>query len=128
MTFDLKCLALSALLLGASASPSFAQTVQSNLTLSLGGNAEQRSVQYDCGETFGHITIGYIDAAPNFLALIPYEGATLIFAAVTTDSGVHYASGDYEWSTKGAEATLVNVTAAKDAPPMASCSELTNTP
>jgi membrane-bound inhibitor of C-type lysozyme len=128
MAFDIKRVALSFVLLGAATAPTPAQTLQSNLTLSLGGDAEQHTVQYDCGETFGQISIAYINAAPNFLALVPYEGSTLIFAAVMAASGARYASGNYEWWTKGAEATFTDLTAAKDAPPLATCSELTNTP
>ena len=127
MAFDIKRVALSVLLLGSAAVPSFAQAVETQLTLSLGGDAEQHSVQYDCGE-FGQISIAYINAAPNFLALVPYEGSTLIFAAVMAASGVRYASGNYEWWTKGAEATFTDLTAAKDAPPLAACSEITDTP
>ena len=127
MAFDIKRVALSVLLLGAATVPSFAQAVQTTLTLSLGGDAEQHTVQYDCGE-FGQISIEYINAAPNFLALVPYEGSTLIFAAVMAASGARYASGNYEWWTKGAEATFTDLTAAKDAPPLATCSEITNTP
>jgi membrane-bound inhibitor of C-type lysozyme len=118
---------LSVLLLAASAAPSFAQAVQSGLTLSLGGDAEQHSTVYDCGE-LGQISVGYIYAAPNFLALMPDEGKTLIFAAVLAASGVRYASGNYEWWTKGTEATFHDLTAAEDAPPLASCSEITSTP
>ena len=127
MTFHVKRIALSALLLGASAAPSFAQAIQSSVTLSLGGDAEQHSTAYDCGE-FGQISVGYINAAPNFLALVPYEGNTLIFTAVLSASGVRYASGNYEWWTKGAEATFHDLTAAEDAPPLATCAEITNTP
>lgn len=127
MAFDIKRVALSVLLLGSATVPSFAQAVETQLTLSLGGDAEQHGVQYDCGE-FGQISIEYINAAPNFLALVPYEGSTLIFAAVMAASGVRYASGNYEWWTKGTEATLTDLTAAKDAPPMATCSEISLTP
>lgn len=127
MTLNLNRAALAVLLLATSAAPGFAQTVQSSLTLSLGGDAEQHSVQYDCGE-FGPLSIAYINAAPNFLALVPYQDQTLIFTAVLAASGVRYASGNYEWWTKGAEASLHDLTADKDAPPLATCSEITNTP
>lgn len=127
MDFNIKRVALSVILLGAATAPGFAQAVETTLTLSLGGDAEQHGVQYDCGE-FGQISVDYINAAPNFLALIPHEGATLIFAAVMAGSGVRYAAGNYEWWTKGTDATFTDLTAAKDAPPLATCSEITNTP
>ena len=128
MTFEIKRIALSALLLCACTTPGFAQAVQSNLTLNLGGDVEQRTLQYDCGEPFGRISVSYIDAAPNFLALVPYEGSTLIFAAVTTGSDTRYAAGNYEWATKGTDATFTDLTVPKDTPPMATCSELSLTP
>lgn len=123
MAFAFKHIVVGALLLGMAAAPSFAQTVQSTVTLSLGGDAEQRSVDYDCGD-FGQIDVSYVDAAPNFLALIPYKDKTLVFAAVISGSGVRYASGIYEWRTKGTEAGLYDLTAAADTPPLASCTEL----
>ncbi len=127
MAFDVKSIALSVLLLGAASAPGFAQSVQSTTTLSLGGDAEQRSVQYDCA-AFGQIGVIYIDAAPNFLALVPHEGDNLVFVAVLSGSGVRYASGNFEWWTKGAEASLHDLTAAEGAAPLATCSEITNTP
>ncbi|HTM78840.1 MAG TPA: MliC family protein [Devosia sp.] len=127
MAFSLNRVVLSVLLLAALVTPGFAQAVQSSLTLSLGGDAEQHNVQYDCGE-FGPLSIAYINASPNFLALVPYEDQTLIFTSVLAGSGVRYASGKYEWRTKGTEASLTDLTAETDTPPLATCSEVTNTP
>ena len=112
------------------AAPAMAQpvpAVQSALTLTLGGDAERRTMQYDCGE-FGQIGVDYLNAAPNFLALVPYEGSTLIFVAVMSASGARYAAGNYEWWTKGPDATFHDLTKGADAPPLASCSEINNTP
>ena len=127
MTFSIKYIALPVLMLTAASAPGFAQTVQSSLTLTLAGDAEQHGIAYDCGE-FGQLSVIYINAAPNFLALVPHENTTIIFAGVIAASGVRYASGIYEWWTKGTEATFRDLTAAEDAPPLATCSEITNTP
>ncbi|WP_375452731.1 MliC family protein [uncultured Devosia sp.] len=127
MTVRIDRLALSVLLLAIPAAPSLAQSVQSTVTLSLDGDAEQKTVQYDCGE-FGPLGVVYINAGSNFLALVPVEGETLIFTTVLSASGARYLSGTHEWATKGPEATLLDATAAQDAPPLASCSEIINTP
>jgi membrane-bound inhibitor of C-type lysozyme len=127
MAFNLHRAAVSVLMLAASTAPGFAQTVQSGLTLNLDGDAEKKSVQYDCGE-FGQIPVTYINANSNFLALVPFEGETLIFVTVLSGSGARYVSGTHEWATKGPEATLLDVTAPEDAPPLATCTEINNTP
>jgi len=127
MAFKLDRAAVSFVLLLASAVPSLAQSVQSTVTLSLGGDAEKKTSQYDCGE-FGGIEVVYINAGSNFLALLPFEGETLIFTTVLSGSGARYVSGTHEWDTKGSDASLIDVTAPQDAPPLATCTEITNTP
>lgn len=119
--------ALSVLLLVVSAAPSLAQSVQSSVTLSLDGDVDKKTSQYDCGE-FGQLSVVYINAGSNFLALVPLEGETLIFTTVLSGSGARYVSGTHEWATKGPEATLIDVTAPADAPPLATCSEIVDTP
>ncbi|MDB5535660.1 MAG: hypothetical protein JWQ65_535 [Devosia sp.] len=127
MTVRLDRIVLSVLLLAVSAAPSLAQSVQSSVTLNLDGDVEKKTTQYDCGD-FGQISVVYINAGSNFLALVPFEGETLIFTTVLSGSGARYVSGTHEWATKGPEATLLDVTAAQDAPPLATCSEIINTP
>lgn len=128
MALNFNRLALAALLVAGLSAPAAAQSVEAALTLTLPGDAEQHTLQYDCGE-FGQISVAYINAAPNFLALVPYEGKTLIFAAVLAASGVRYTAANYEWWTKGAEVTFRDLTNEDQAaPPLATCSELTETP
>lgn len=127
------------LLLPAFAIPAFAQeeaapagptsTVQSAITLTFGGdrNAERRVITYTC-ETGNGFTVEYINAAPNFLALVPIEGETMIFNAVLSGSGARYTASSYEWWTQGPEATLRDLTQGEDAAPMATCSEFSNIP
>ena len=128
MSLGFKSTALAALLIVSFAGASAAQSVQSGLTLTLDGDAQRHSTQYNCGD-FGQFQVDYLDAAPNFLALVPHEGKTLIFTAVVAASGVRYVSGAYEWWTKGAEGTLRDLMQEdQDAPPLASCSEINDTP
>lgn len=127
MRVHYKGMALSIALLAASIAPGLAQTVQSGVMLKLDGDAEQHKIQYDCG-ALGQLDVTYINAAPNFLALLPYDDQTLIFASALSASGARYVSGIYEWWTKGAEATLTDLTAVTDAPALATCIEITTTP
>jgi len=135
----------SVLLLPALAVPALAQdtpapaaapttSVQSAITLTLGSSteAEKRVIVYTCEGDDAFSTepfaVEYINAVPNFLALVPIDGKTMIFTAVIAASGVRYVAGEYEWWTKGAEGTLRNLIDGEDAAPTASCLEFTNTP
>lgn len=104
---------------------------QTTLQLQLSSDRDfQRHVMtYDCAaET--PLAVTYINAAPNFLALVPVEGEAeeLVFASVMSASGARYASGKWIWSTKGAEASLLDTTLGEDAEPVLTCSELVDTP
>jgi len=93
------------------------------------GDFDQRVMRYDCGaET--PLAVTYINAAPNFLALVPIadEPEPLLFAAVLSASGVRYAAGKWVWWTKGAEASLYDQTLAEDADPVLTCSEVNDIP
>lgn len=104
-------------------------TVTATLTLMLDATSdiERRTVIYQCdnGEGF---RVQYVNAAPNFLAIVPVEGETHIFATTISASGARYVSGPYEWWTKGDEATLRDLMAAEDAPALATCLAAGNTP
>lgn len=109
-----------------------AHAVDASLQLELGrdgGNFEQRSVLYDCteGEPF---SVVYINAAPNFLALVPIaeEPERLVFASVVAASGVRYTAGHWAWWTQGVDASLYDVTLGEDADPVLTCSEFIQTP
>jgi membrane-bound inhibitor of C-type lysozyme len=125
----LPALALPALAQDAPAPASSPVTVQSSVTLTLGTtrDAEKRTIAYTC-EGAEPFSVDYINAVPNFLALVPIEGETMIFAAVLSASGARYVAGEYEWWTQGPEATLRNIAEGEDAPPLATCSEFSNTP
>lgn len=66
------------------------------------------SYRCDQGDAF---TVQYINSAQNALAVIPIDGAERIFVNVVSGSGARYVSGEYEWWSKGEEATLTNVIA-----------------
>ena len=127
------CLALSLTPLTALAQeampPSSGPDVGTAITLSLGSDisAEQRIIAYTCEET-EPFSVRYINAAPNFLALVPIEGETLVMAAVLSGSGARYTAGQYEWWTTGPDGTLRDLTSDEDAPALATCSEFSNVP
>jgi membrane-bound inhibitor of C-type lysozyme len=122
---------LAALLAASLLAPTAAQAVETSLQIELSAQSdfERRVMQYDCsaGEPF---SVTYINAAPNFLAVVPIESEPepLVFAAVVAASGARYAAGQWAWWTKGAEASLYDVTLGEDAAPVLTCSEMTNTP
>lgn len=113
-------------LLATLASPALAD-VSIGVGLSVTGDAEVKVTKYDCP---GHdpLTVQYLNASPNFLALIPINGETLIFVNTLSASGAKYESGQYIWWNKGADATLSDITEGLDAAPVMSCSELNDTP
>ena len=107
------------------------QAVETSIELELGTDSdfERREILYDCsaGEPF---SVTYINAAPNFLALVPIadEPELHVFASVISASGARYAAGQWVWWTKGADASLYDITLGEDADPVLTCSEMNNTP
>ena len=122
---------LAALLATALLLPAAAGAVETSIQLQLSSatDFERRVMVYDCGDG-APVTVSYINAAPNFLALVPIaeEPQPLVFASVLAASGVRYASGQWVWWTKGVDATLYDITLGEDAEPVLTCSEMTNTP
>lgn len=109
-----------------------ANAVDATLQLELGseqGSFDRRNVLYDCsdGEPFDVI---YINAAPNFLALVPIEDEPqfIVFASVISGSGARYAAGKWIWWTDGVDASLYDTTLGEDAPAVLTCSEFIQTP
>jgi membrane-bound inhibitor of C-type lysozyme len=110
-------------------SPVVAVETSIEITLGTQGDFERRDVRYECSEG-DPFTVTYINAAPNFLALVPIadEPELQVFASVISASGARYASGQWVWWTKGAEATLYDETLGEDAGPVLTCSEFIMTP
>ena len=116
----MKQIALAAALI-ALASPAFADA-GITLGLSLGGNAEIKTVQYAC-EQHDPVTMQYINAAPNYLAVLPLDGQQLVFVSVVAASGTKYVSGQYVLFSKGPQISLQDTTEGLDAAPVLQCTE-----
>lgn len=114
-------LAAVSLALVALASPAFADAGLT-LTLPLGADAEIKTVQYTC-QNHDPVTMQYINAAPNYLAILPLDGQQLVFASALAASGTKYVSGQYELFSKGPDITLQDVTEGLDAAPVLQCAE-----
>ena len=119
-------ISIAAMLL-AIASPILA-AVDLNVGINLSGDVQIVTSVYGCGDGTEPLTVKYINAAPNFLAILPIEGDDVVFVNVVTASGAKYVAGRYEWWNKGADATLHDVTEGLDAAPVLTCSENIETP
>ena len=95
--------------------------------LAVTGDMERKLATYAC-EGHDPLIVEYLNAAPNFLALVPVGDQTLIFVNVISASGAKYESGSYVWWTKGNDATLHDITEGLDAAPVLTCSEQVDTP
>lgn len=108
-----------------------AHAAETSVTIELATQSDfqRRVIIYDCAEA-EPLSVTYINAAPNFLALVPIaeEAEAMVFTAVMAASGVRYTAGKWVWWTKGADADLYDETLGEDAPAVLSCSELINTP
>jgi membrane-bound inhibitor of C-type lysozyme len=93
--------------------------------LNFAGNFERNVVQYQC-EGLDPFAVEYINAAPNFLAIVPVGPQKLVFVATLAGSGVKYVAGQYEWWTKGSDVTFSDLQATPQTP--LACSEITETP
>jgi membrane-bound inhibitor of C-type lysozyme len=109
------------------ASPALA-TVDLNVGITLSGDVQIVTAIYGCGEGSEPLTVKYINAAPNFFAIVPIDGKDLVMTNVVTASGAKYVSGVWEWWNKGTDASLHNVTEGLDAAPVLMCSENVQTP
>jgi membrane-bound inhibitor of C-type lysozyme len=120
-------LALATLLL--TALPAGAAQSALQIELTTADDFEQRVIAYDCA-TEAPLVVTYINAAPNFLALVPVadEPESMVFAAVLSGSGVRYAAGKWLWWNKGIDGSLYDTTLGEDADPVLTCTEINNTP
>jgi membrane-bound inhibitor of C-type lysozyme len=100
----------------------------SAITLDLGtGDGQRQTIRYECEDGIER-EVQYLNVAPNFLALVPIEDDTLVFASVIAASGARYAAGQWVWWTKGAQADLYDETRGADSAPVTHCLEITQTP
>lgn len=97
------------------------------ITLESTGDIERNIASYQCdNETT--LVVQYINAAPNFLAILPVDGVNHVFATTVSASGARYISGPYEWWSHQGEATLRDLMQDEDAAPLATCTSASNTP
>lgn len=100
-----------------------APAVATEVTLSLdAADVERNAVAYRCTGAPA-MTVEYVNAGDNALALVPIDGRPLVFVTVLSGSGARYASGPYIWWTKGREASLFDQRNGEDAAPTATCEE-----
>ncbi len=110
------------------ATPTPAATSSLTITLGTSGDFDRKTVSYGCQGDQDSLSVDYINAAPNYLALIPLDGSTLLFNTVLSGSGAKYAAGKYVWWTKGSDASLYDLTQGDKAKPILTCSEVNETP
>jgi membrane-bound inhibitor of C-type lysozyme len=108
-------------------SPALA-AVDLNVGINLSGDVQIVTAIYGCGDETEPLTVKYINAAPNFFAIVPIEGQDVVMVNVFSASGAKYVSGVWEWWNKGSDGSLHNVTEGLDAAPVLSCSENVQTP
>jgi membrane-bound inhibitor of C-type lysozyme len=77
-----------------------------DVTIHLKGSQviSRSTVQYQCdaqgekmGLPAGTFSVEYLNGAGNSLAILPVNGATLIFANIISGSGARYAAKQYIW-------------------------------
>jgi membrane-bound inhibitor of C-type lysozyme len=99
--------------------------VSAQVVLNLSGDFEQHVIRYEC-EGLDPFDVTFINASPNFLAILPIGGRKLVFVNVMAASGARYASGQFEFWTKGSTATLDDLQASPRTP--LQCNEVNDTP
>ena len=64
--------------------PAAPSAVSSSIVITLGatGDFDRKTVNYGCEGDVDHLAVDYINAAPNYLALLPLDGSTLLFNTV----------------------------------------------
>jgi membrane-bound inhibitor of C-type lysozyme len=114
----------------APSSPTTPPAISSSLTVTLNttGDFERKTVGYGCKGVQDSLSVDYLNAAPNYLAMIPLDGSVLLFNTVLAGSGAKYVSGKYVWWTKGTDGSLYDLTEGPNAKPILTCSEVNDTP
>jgi membrane-bound inhibitor of C-type lysozyme len=102
---------------------SVALTISINTT----GDIDRKMVTYACEDGIT-LPVQYINAAPNFLAIVPIEEANTVMVTTLSGSGARYVAGPYEWWSTGDEASLRDLMQDEDSEPLLSCTAVVNTP
>lgn len=99
--------------------------VSAQVILQLTGDFERTTTTYQCEQIPDPLKVVFINAKPNFLAIVPVGPQSMVFVNVMSASGAKYVAGQYEFWTKGGEATLTDLQAD---PQSVSCTEVIETP
>lgn len=99
--------------------------VSAQVILSLQGDFQKTTHAYQCEGIESPFTVEFVNADPNFLAIVPVGPRKMVFVNVMAASGAKYVAGQFEFWTKGAEATLSDLQAD---PPSVNCAEVNDTP
>ncbi|WBU62612.1 MliC family protein [Paracoccus aerodenitrificans] len=92
-------------------SVAFAPAASADVSFSLDFGSEDMTMgtlEYECGEE-QPFDVHYLTSETDVLALVPVDGIHRIFVNVVSASGARYVSGQYEWWTKGENATLTDM-------------------
>jgi membrane-bound inhibitor of C-type lysozyme len=98
--------------------------VSAQVVLDLMGDFQKTSHQYQC-EGLEPFTVEFINAEPNFLAIVPVGPQKMVFVNVISASGAKYVAGQFEFWTSGTDATLYDLQAT---PQSVECTEVLDTP
>jgi membrane-bound inhibitor of C-type lysozyme len=99
-------------------------TSAADVTLMLDApKAEALSINYRCEGTSATMTVEYINAGEDSLAMVPVEGGRRVMVSVLAASGARYAGGAFVWWTKGREGSLYDLRNGEDADPVTTCVE-----
>lgn len=92
------------------------------IQLKSNSKVERAQVSYSCGN-HDMLTVTYVNAAPNFIAIVPLpeQPQPIVFVSVISGFGARYASGKFVWWTKGNEGSLYDTTLGENAPPVMTC-------
>jgi membrane-bound inhibitor of C-type lysozyme len=98
--------------------------VSAQVVLSLAGDFQKTVTEYQC-DGLEPFQVEFINAEPNFLAIVPVGPRKMVFVNVIAASGAKYAAGQFEFWTRGSEATFTDLQAT---PQSVECTEVIHTP
>ena len=99
--------------------------VSAQVILQLHGDFQKTTHQYQCEGIEQPFAVEFINADPNFLAIVPVGPYKMVFVNVLSADGAKYVAGQFEFWTKGSDATLTDLQAD---PKSVSCAEVNETP
>lgn len=101
----------------------FAATGQVELTTA--GEFQRKVVTYNCGAE-GPLQVTYVNAEPNYLAIMPVTGISehLVFSSILSGSGTRYAAGKWQWWSEGTSGSLHDTTLGDNAPATLTCTQI----